>query len=395
MLHALRNTKRNQMKYWILYIIIFGSLINNLCEIDRQGGYAGGFFMMISNPIIGKQLTNQSGVGFWESYSYYFTNIKWKEPLSIIESVVPYFKITGFISRDENEMAFDANGVTQNIQDVTSQTTNVTYNNEMPKQQDESIPLEKYKDYYYILKNFITGDSVLDIDIDLLKQWDFYALMQKKIQIDQSIQGPKILIFHTHAREAYIGGKTVVDVGEALKTVLEKKYHFEVMHVTEEFYAPGNEGGVDGTEYEIMEPCIRKVLEANPSIQVVIDLHRDGISDNVHLVTEMNGKQAAKIMFVNGLCLHRNAEGEIIHKQGLPNPYLEDNLAFSMQAETIGNECYPGLLRKIYCKPYRYSTHMRPNSLVIEIGAQTNTGEEAINSVEPLADILAKVLQKD
>lgn len=395
MLHALRKIKKNQIKYWLLYIIIFGSLINNLCEIERQGGYAARFFMMISNPIIGQQLMDNKEVGFWENYGYYFTKIKWQEPLSIIESVVPYFKVAGLITREENEMAFDANGVPKNVQDESHKETNVAYSNEMPKQQEDSIPLEKYKDYYYILKKFITGDGILDIDIDLLKQWDFYALMQKKIQIDETIKGPKILIFHTHAREAYIGGETVVDVGEALKTVLEKKYHFEVMHVIEEFYAPGNTGGVDGTEYEIMEPRIREILDANPSIQVVIDLHRDGISDNVHLVTNINGKQAAKVMFVNGLCLHRNAEGEIIHKQGLPNPYLEDNLAFSIQAETIGYEYYPGLLRKIYCKPYRYSTHMRPNSLVVEIGAQTNTGEEAINSVEPLADILAKVLQKD
>lgn len=395
MLHALKKIKKTQIKYWLLYMILIASLMNNLREIEAQGGYAARFFMLISNPIIGKQLVDYETVGFWENYGYSLTKIKWREPLSIIESAVPYFKVAGLISREENEMAFDANGISRNPQEDTQKETNVTYSDERPKKQEESVPLEKYKDYYYILKHFITGDGVLDIDIDLLKQWDFYALMQKEIAIDESIKGPKILIFHTHAREAYIGGETVVDVGEALKTVLEEKYHFEVMHITEEFYALDNTGGVDGTEYEIMEPRIREVLEENPSIQVVIDLHRDGISDNVRLVTEINGKKTAKVMFVNGLCLHRNAEGEIVHKQGLPNPYLEDNLAFSMQAETIGNEYYPGLLRKIYCKPYRYSTHMRPNSLVVEIGAQTNTGEEAINSVEPLADILAKVLQKD
>lgn len=392
MMHTLRKIKKEPIKYWILYILLIGSLIGNLCEIEKQGDYSGRFFIEMNNPIVGNMMMNDETVGFWESYGYYFTQIKWQEPFSIIANAMPYLKFSQLFSGylNPNEMTLDTNSVPKQ-----GQKDKISYTKTIPSVQGESIPLEKYKDYYYVLKNFMTGDGSLGLDIDILKQWNFYELMQKKITIDESIEGPKILIFHTHAREAYIGGQTVVDMGEALKEVLEEKYNFEVMHVTEEFYAADNPGGTDGTEYEIMEPPIRKILDENPSIQIVIDLHRDGVNDNVHLVTEVNGKKAAKVMFVNGLCLHRNAEGEIVHKEGLPNPYLADNLAFSIQAQTIGYEYYPGLLRKIYCKAYRYSSHMRPNSLVVELGAQTNTGEEALNSVEPLADILAKVLQKD
>lgn len=391
MMHALRKINKEPIKYWLLYIVLVGSLISNLCEIKKQGIDPESFFIKMSNPIVGKTITNDDEISFWKSYGYHFTQVKWGEPLSIIANAIPYLRFSDLFASylDENEVTLDTSS-------VPKETPEVNYSNKLPSSKSEEVPLEKYKDYYYVLKNFMTGDGSLGLDIDILKEWNFYELMQKQITIDESIAGPKILIFHTHAREKYLGGQSVVDVGEGLKQVLQNKYGLEVLHVTDEFYADDNpSGGTDGSEYERMEPRIQEILDANPSIQVVIDLHRDGIGDNVRLVTDINGKETAQVMFVNGLCLNRNLAGEIVHKEGLPNPYLADNLAFSMQAEAIGHEYYPSLLRKIYCKEYRYSTHMCPNSLLIEIGAQTNTGEEALNAVEPLADILAKVLQKD
>lgn len=392
MMHALGKMKKEPIKYWLLYIVLIGSLISNLCEMEKRGVHPGDYFIRMSSLAVGQALTAESEGGFWENYGYQFTQIKWKEPLSIIVNAIPYLKFNHLFSNylEQNEVTFDTSSLPAEV------APKVDFSENSPSAKAEKVPLEKYKDYYYVLKNFMTGDSSLGLDIDILKEWDFYELMQKKITIDESIEGPKVLIFHTHAREKYMGGQSVVDIGEGLKQVLENKYGIEVMHVIEEFYAADNRsGGVDGSEYERMEPSIQAILDANPSIQVVIDLHRDGIDYNVHLVTDINGKETAPVMFVNGLCLNRNVAGEVVHKEGLKNPYLADNLGFSMQAEAIGHEYYPGLLRKIYCKEYRYSTHMRPNSLLIEIGAQTNTGEEAMNAVEPLADILAKVLQKD
>ncbi len=392
MMHALRKMKKEPIKYWILYIILIGSLISNLCELEKQGVHPGTYFIKMTNSVLGSKLIKDETPSFWKNYSYQITQIKWEEPLSIIVNAIPYLKFSNLFTPylEKNEVTFDTSSLPK------KEMPQVAYSDKLPSKQEEQIPLEKYKNYYYVLKNFMTGDASLGLDIDLLKEWNFYELMQKEITIDKSLEGPKVLIFHTHAREKYLGGQSVVDVGAALGQVLEKKYGLEVMHVTDEFYVDSNpSGGTDGSEYERMEPHIQKILDTNPSIQVVIDLHRDGISDNVRLVTEVDGKQTAQIMFVNGLCMNRNLAGEIVHKEGLKNPYLADNLAFSMQVEAKGHEYYPGLLRKIYCKEYRYSTHMRPYSLLVEIGAQTNTGEEAINAVEPLADILAKVLEKD
>ena len=60
--------------------------------------------------------------------------------------------------------------------------------------------------------------------------------------------------------------------------------------------------------------------------------------------------------------------------------------------QILANKLYPGLNRKIYVNAYRYSLNMLPKSLLIEVGAQTNSKQEALNAIDFLADILAKVL---
>ena len=77
----------------------------------------------------------------------------------------------------------------------------------------------------------------------------------------------------------------------------------------------------------------------------------------------------------------------------LPIPYIADNLAFSFQLQMKAAEYYPGLTRRIYLKGYRYNMHLRPRTLLVELGAQNNTVEEAINACDPLAHILDMVLK--
>ena len=133
---------------------------------------------------------------------------------------------------------------------------------------------------------------------------------------------------------------------------------------------------------------ITGVLQKYPSIQVILDLHRDGVSEKLHLVSEVNGKQTASILFFQGMS--RTPEGAIEY---LPNPYLKENLAFSFQMQYLAAGRYPGFTRKIYLKGLRYNLHLRPRSALIEVGAQTNTLDEALHAMEPLAELLDMVLQ--
>ena len=74
------------------------------------------------------------------------------------------------------------------------------------------------------------------------------------------------------------------------------------------------------------------------------------------------------------------------------NPYIEDNLAFSLKMQLAATNTYPGFSRHIYLKGYRYNMHFCPKSLLVEVGAQTNTVQEAKNAMPHLAGVIGQVL---
>ena len=138
-----------------------------------------------------------------------------------------------------------------------------------------------------------------------------------------------------------------------------------------------------------MQKNVAKILEENPSIEVVIDLHRDGVPDTTRLVTEENGVTMSKVMFFNGIS-YSKAKGDIGY---LYNANRDDNLAMSLQMYLLGEAYYPGLLRNIYINAYRYCLHMKGRSMLIEAGAQTNTSTEVKNAMIPVADMLDRLLR--
>lgn len=379
------SSKEIIMIYGVLGVILLGSIYQLMSM-----GYSPNTLLIAH--VMPQKYEQSVGKKLLLKWAYTLTGIKWDQPDTYLMSVTPYRRmiyekkvaageVKGYFEQDENTYL-----VENEAENYVPQVPNRL------EQEDYTV----FKDTSYVYNHFFTAPSKMEFGLDMFEKWNFYDLVTQPISIHTEETGPKILIFHTHAREEYVGGLTVVDIGETLAETMESQYGIEVLHVTDAFYESSNFGNrPTGGEYERMEPVIEKILAAYPSISVVIDLHRDGVNEGVHLVSEQEGKQMAKIMFVNGLCLNRNIAGEVEEKVDLPNPYIGDNLAFSLQMVVNMNQMYPGLSRKIYLNEWRYSTHMKPNSLLLEWGAQTNTSEEAMNSVGPVAEILAKVLQKD
>ena len=222
---------------------------------------------------------------------------------------------------------------------------------------------------------------------------DGSTLLGKDLTLSESAESPQILIYHTHSQETFADSRpgeradSVVGLGDTLQEILEKQYGYGVLHITEEFDM--KEGYLERNRaYNYVEPAIAAALEEHPSVQIIIDLHRDGVNGSKRLVTDVNGKPTAQIMFFNGLSRTKES-GELT---GLPNPYREENLAFALQLEYEAKQYYPGFSRCIYLKGYRYNLHLRPRSVLLEVGAQTNTVEEVKNAMGPFADILHKVL---
>lgn len=244
----------------------------------------------------------------------------------------------------------------------------------------------KLQEFDYLRQNFYQVDNTTTIGSD---QLDANKLLAKDLKLKSNVKGPQILIYHTHSQEGYKdttpgdASMTIVGVGDYLETLLENKYGIEVLHHKGVYDMPNRDNA-----YSNALPELEKILQETPSIEVVIDLHRDGVPENRHLVTEIDGKPTAKIMFFNGLS-RTTSQGELSY---LSNPYIADNLALSFQMQLAAAEYFPDLTRKIYLKGYRYNLHLCPKSMLVEVGAQTNTFEEARNAMEPLAAILSYVL---
>lgn len=253
------------------------------------------------------------------------------------------------------------------------------------------LSAEKLADFDYLLNHFYIVDEGTATNAN---QLDAGRFLSTDLTMKQDASLPQILIYHSHSQEAFSDSRegeqadTVVGVGDYLTSLLTETYGYNVIHVTEAFDVINGEEDRNRA-YDYAREYLEQVLEENPSVEVVIDLHRDGVSEERRLVTDINGKPTAQIMFYNGLSYTVN-HGSVEY---LPNPYIEENLAFTFQLEYEAAQYYPDFYRGIYLAGLRYNLHLRPKALLLEAGAQTNTIQEVKNAMEPFADILNRVLK--
>jgi stage II sporulation protein P len=286
------------------------------------------------------------------------------------ESEIPYAMIMG--EKEDGEISDIDIGEEEEIIDSVTSSSAVSY--------------DKLSDFDYLIQNFYQVDNTTTITSAELSAEN---LLSKDMTLKADGASPQILIYHTHSQEGYAdsvegdSSTSVVGVGEELSRILTEDYGLSVMHHTGEY-----DVGDRDHAYSNAAPALEKILAENPNIEVVIDLHRDGVGEDTRLVTEIDGKKTAQIMFFNGLSRTTWA-GDIDY---LYNPYIETNMAFSLQMQLKAAEFFPGFARKIYLKGYRYNMHYCPKTLLVEVGAQTNTVEEAKNAMAPLAMLLNSVL---
>ena len=293
-----------------------------------------------------------------------------------VEDTLTYEMLLAEQARDEEKISEDL--TTQPAETPsTAQVANV------------DMSIEKLRDFNYLISKFYTVDSTTTIGANQLNVDD---LLGRNMKINQSSNGPKVLIFHTHSQEAFADSKagdastSIVGMGKHLSEQLNA-LGIETLHHTGVYDLIN--GKLDRSKaYQQAEVGVKEILNQYPSIEVVIDLHRDGVPETTHLVTEIEGKQVAKIMYFNGLC-RTKSNGDLT---SMPNPYIQDNLALSLQMQLESEKQFSGFTRRIYLKGYRYNMHLMPKTLLIEAGAQTNTVEEVKNAMDLLAKILSKVL---
>ncbi len=209
--------------------------------------------------------------------------------------------------------------------------------------------------------------------------------------------GYQVLIVHTHTTEGYAQRddglyspdysprttdltQSVAAVGEVLAQKLEAA-GIRTLHATEVHDHPQYNGS-----YDRALDTISKYLKQYPSIEMVLDVHRDAITydDGTKLkpTVNVNGRKAAQVMMISGC----DAGGKLYF------PGWKNNLCMALNIQQAAQESHPGLMRPLSFAPYRYNMHMTPNSLLLEFGTDANTLDEALYSAEMMGEILAGVL---
>lgn len=215
--------------------------------------------------------------------------------------------------------------------------------------------------------------------------------------IDLSGDKPKVLIYHTHTKEAYTptkanpyvatdkwrtddDDKNIVRIGEELTKQLSEKYGISVIHDTTDHESPSLR-----TAYTRSLETMEKYLKKYPSIQLFIDVHRDAYeSDGKRDFALVNGVQAARLMFVVGTGEGKTGAG--FSKK----PNYKENYALARAVTEKLQKVNSQLVRPIRVKTNRYNQHIPGRALLVEVGHNENTLEEALNSVPYLAQAIAQ-----
>lgn len=227
--------------------------------------------------------------------------------------------------------------------------------------------------------------------------FDLDAMLASPKSLTLSGNGPQVLIYHTHATEAYApsGSDTytpsgdarttdtsqnVVRVGTELCKVLEAN-GIKTVHLTDLFDYPSYNGS-----YGQSLAGVQAALKKYPDVQITIDLHRDAILEKDGtpraLSCEISGVKMSQLMLVMGT-----------NASGLDFPDWKDHLNYAVNLQAELSAAYPGLMRPVNLRKQRFNLHMRPGSMLLEVGASGNTLQQSIAAVKLFGEGLAANLK--
>lgn len=224
---------------------------------------------------------------------------------------------------------------------------------------------------------------------------DISAILAAGPQLDLPAYGPQILIIHTHGSEAYTqagldrydaedNSRTadtrynIVRVGDELTKIFEEA-GLKVIHDREIYDAPSYTGS-----YTRSGAAIEEYLEEYPDIAMVIDLHRDALgADGVvyKTVAEEQGVCASQVMLLVGT-----------DASGLEHPNWQSNLSLALYLQQKVSEQHPTLMRPVSLVQQRYNQHLTPGSMIIEVGSNGNTLQEALAAIRLFGNAAAPAL---
>lgn len=254
------------------------------------------------------------------------------------------------------------------------------------KKEEKELPIKEVS----IAKGMsVSNSSGKEIDVD--------KLLSEKLSFSIDSDDPQILIVHTHTTESYTdSGKTkytasdsdrstdenknMIAVGNALSEVLNER-GIKTIHDTTVHDYPAYNGS-----YERCKATVLKNLSEYPSIKIVLDVHRDGIvredGTKVKVASEVEGNKTAQCMLVVG------TNSELTHDN------WTENMKLAVKIQNEANKLYPGFMRPINLRSERFNQQLTKGSLIIEVGSNGNTLNEAVYSAKLMGNVISKLFSK-
>lgn len=229
---------------------------------------------------------------------------------------------------------------------------------------------------------------------------DIASILKEKIDLSVSKDKPSVLIFHTHTTETYQildrgfyetdfktrtkdSGQNMLRVGKAICEEIEK-LGYKVIHDTEIHDLSYNGA------YAHSRKKVEEYLKKYPTIQIVLDIHRDAIqqSDGTKIkpTATIQGKKAAQIMIISGC-----------QEKGNPIENFPDwryNLTFAVHLQNMLETLFQGITRPLYFCPRKYNMNLSHCSLLVEVGSDANTLEEAVYTGKCLGVAVGEIMKE-
>jgi stage II sporulation protein P len=195
-----------------------------------------------------------------------------------------------------------------------------------------------------------------------------------------------VAVYNTHTGETYaltdgmerLNGKRggVVKAAEALEDELEEKYGIRVARsdaINDINY---------NTSYARSQETLRQLLEDNPSVQVVLDIHRDAGKSRENSLVTVDGQQVAPVLIIVG------------SDARAPFPTWRQNYDFARELAKEIEKQHPGLCLGVRIKEGRYNQFLHPRAVLLEVGSVSNSTEEAVRSARMLAGPVAEMVKR-
>ncbi len=263
---------------------------------------------------------------------------------------------------------------------------------EIPFENTYLVTETTYRESNMKYNNFYVKNST-DLSLDLRG----FLNAELPFEYEQTSQ-PQVLIVHTHSTEAYMDSdlgyyyesydpsstddnKNIIRVGEAIVESL-KNNGITAIHCTTHHDEPSYLGAYDNSAESIKE-----YLAQYPSIKIVLDIHRDSITtdenEKIKPTFVYNNKKAAQIMIMCGNDNYGYYDF----------PDWRQNMSLAVKLQATAESYYPEMTRPLYFGNFMYNMNLAPGSLLIEIGTDANTLDEAIYSAELLGNVIAHTLK--